>query len=49
MEAAVTGSREAAFQAMLEHPLMPGAQGSLDLLDELLDINKDYVNPGLMN
>ncbi len=43
VEAAVTGSRERAFQAMLMHPLMPGAVGCKALLEELLDINKPYL------
>lgn len=43
VEAAVTGDRERAFQAMLTHPLMPDAQGSQSLLDELLDINKPHL------
>lgn len=45
VEAAVTGDRETAFQAMLAHPLMPGATDSKALLDELLEINRQYVNP----
>jgi len=49
VQAAVTGDRDAAFQAMLEHPLMPGAAASQVLLDELLDINRPYVNPALLN
>jgi 6-phospho-beta-glucosidase len=49
VEAAVTGDRNAAFQAMLEHPLMPGAAESERLLDELLEINRPYVNPALFN
>jgi 6-phospho-beta-glucosidase len=47
VEAAVTGNRKKAFQAMLTHPLMPGATGCMALLDELLDINRPYVNPKL--
>ena len=47
VEAAVTGDRKKAFQAMLTHPLMPGATGCMALLDELLDINRPYVNPKL--
>lgn len=49
VEAAVTGDRNAAFQAMLEHPLMPGAAANQSLLDELLEINRPYVNPLLFN
>lgn len=47
VEAAVTGNRKKAFQAMLTHPLLPGATGCMELLDELLDINRPYVNPKL--
>ncbi|MBI4559548.1 MAG: 6-phospho-beta-glucosidase [Candidatus Hydrogenedentes bacterium] len=43
VEAAVTGNRETAFQAMLAHPLMPGATGSRALLDEMLEINKKHL------
>jgi len=43
VEAAVHGDRDAAFQAMLAHPLMPGAKGCEALLAELLDINKPYL------
>jgi len=43
VEAAVRGDRERAFQAMLTHPLMPGAIGSRKLLDELLEINKPHL------
>lgn len=43
VRAAVTGDREAAFQAMLVHPLMPGAIGSTRLLDELLEINRPHL------
>jgi 6-phospho-beta-glucosidase len=43
VKAAVEGDREAAFQAMLNHPLMPGAVGSKKLLDELLEINRPHL------
>jgi 6-phospho-beta-glucosidase len=43
VQAAVHGDREAAFQAMLIHPLMPGATGSRALLDEMLEINKPHL------
>ena len=43
VEAAVHGCRERAFQAMLAHPLMPGANGAKVLLDELLGINRPYL------
>ena len=43
VDAAVRGDRELAFQAMLANPLMPGATESRVLLDELLEINKPYL------
>ncbi|MCP4644511.1 MAG: 6-phospho-beta-glucosidase [bacterium] len=43
VQAAVSGDRETAFQAMLMHPLMPDARGSRAVLDELLDINKSHL------
>jgi len=43
VEAAVTGDRERAYEAMLAHPLMPGALGSRVLLDELLEINQEHL------
>ncbi|MBX7255773.1 MAG: 6-phospho-beta-glucosidase [Candidatus Hydrogenedentes bacterium] len=43
VKAAVDGDREAAFEAMLTHPLMPGAKASKALLEELLEINKEHL------
>jgi 6-phospho-beta-glucosidase len=43
VRAAVTGDREAAFQALLENPLMPGALDSRRLLDEMLEINREHL------
>lgn len=43
VEAAVAGDREKAFQAMLMHPLMPGALGCDALLGELLEINRSHL------
>ncbi len=43
VEAAVHGDRDAAFKAMLLHPLMPDARGCRALLDELLEINRPYL------
>ena len=43
VEAAVTGDRERVFQAMLLHPLMPGAAGCEALLDDVLEINRPYL------
>lgn len=47
VEAAVTGSRDAALQAMVMNPLMPGYAESEKLLDALVDINREYIHPGL--
>ncbi len=47
--AAVTGDRDTAFQAMLEHPLMPGAAANQALLEELLEINRPHLNPAFFN
>ncbi len=43
VQAAVTGDREMAFQALLLHPLTPDATGCRALLNELLDINKPWL------
>ncbi len=43
VEAAVHGDRNAAFEAMLLHPLMPNARGCRALLDELLELNRPYL------
>ncbi|HOZ46187.1 MAG TPA: 6-phospho-beta-glucosidase [Candidatus Hydrogenedentes bacterium] len=43
VEAAVTGSRETAFQAMLMNPIMPGAMGCRRLLDDLLEVNRPHL------
>jgi len=43
VEAAVKGDRSAAFKAMLLNPLMPNARGCRALLDELLEINRPYL------
>jgi len=43
VEAAVKGDRTAAFNAMLLHPLMPDANGSKALLEELLEINRPHL------
>lgn len=44
VEAAVTGNRDVAFQAMLANPLMPGALGSKGLLDDVLRTNEPYLH-----
>lgn len=43
VEAAVTGDRDAAFQALLLNPLTPNANGCRALLDDLLEVNKPYL------
>ncbi len=43
VEAAVHGDREAAYQAMLAHPLMPGASKCRALLDEVLSVNEPFL------
>ncbi len=43
VEAAVTGDRDAAFLAMLTHPLLPDARRCEMLLDELLEINREFL------
>ena len=44
VEAAVTGNREAAFQALLMHPLTPpNVKQCRALLEEVLEINRPYL------
>ena len=43
VKAAIDGDREAAYQALLAHPLGPDADGVQDLLDDLLEINRPYL------
>jgi 6-phospho-beta-glucosidase len=43
VQAAVTGDREAAFQALLLNPLTPNASGCRKLLDDLLEVNKPHL------
>lgn len=49
VEAGMTGSRRAAFRAMLAHPLMPDAAACETLLEELLEINRPYLHEGFFN
>jgi 6-phospho-beta-glucosidase len=39
----VKGDRERALQAVLMHPLMPEATHAKELLDELLEVNKQHL------
>lgn len=43
IEAAITGSRAVALQAMASHPLVPSVQVAKTLLDEMLECNKRYL------
>jgi 6-phospho-beta-glucosidase len=43
VEAAVNGDRDAAYQALLAHPLGPAADKIHSLLEEMLTINRDYL------
>lgn len=43
VEAAVTGDRERAYQALLIHPLTPGATECKALLDDVLTTNEVYL------
>ena len=45
VEAAVNGNREAAYQALLTHPLGPAADKVQAVLDDLLETNKKYLAP----
>ncbi|GMU93626.1 MAG: 6-phospho-beta-glucosidase [Candidatus Hydrogenedentota bacterium] len=49
VQAAVYGDRDAAFQALLEHPLTPDADGCRKLLDELLDVNREHLRGTFFN
>ena len=43
VEAAVYGHREAAYQALLAHPLGPSADRVRAVLDDLLETNREYL------
>jgi 6-phospho-beta-glucosidase len=43
VDAAVTGDREIAYQALLGHPLTPNAKGCRALLDDLLEVNRAHL------
>jgi 6-phospho-beta-glucosidase len=43
VEAAVTGNREVAYQALLSNPLMPNAHGCKALLEDVLETNRPYL------
>ena len=43
VEAAVTGDRKAAYQALLAHPLGPEADQVQTVMDDLLETNKAFL------
>lgn len=43
VKAAVDGDRDAAYQALLAHPLGPSADKVETVLDDMLNINRDYL------
>jgi 6-phospho-beta-glucosidase len=43
VQAAVNGDREAAYQALLAHPLGPAADKVQEVLDDLLETNRAYL------
>ena len=43
VEAAVYGDRNAAYQALLAHPLGPGADQVQDVLDDMLETNRSWL------
>jgi 6-phospho-beta-glucosidase len=48
VRAAVTASREAAYQAILANPLMPGALDAERLLDDLIVVNRPHLDPAFV-
>jgi 6-phospho-beta-glucosidase len=43
VEAAVHGDRDAAYQALLAHPLGPSADKIQAVLDDMLETHRDYL------
>jgi len=43
VEAAVSGNRQAAFQALLAHPLGPSADKAQVVLEDILETNRNYL------
>lgn len=43
VEAAVTGDKGVALQALTLHPLIPSSGRAKDILDEMLEVNKPYL------
>jgi len=48
IEAAITGDRSIALQAMASHPLLPSVSVAKALLNEMLERNKPYL-PAFFN
>ncbi|GAB6992227.1 6-phospho-beta-glucosidase [Paenibacillus pini] len=43
IDAAVTGDRGLAIQAMAHHPLVPSVEVAIQMLDDMLEANKEYL------
>lgn len=43
VDAALTGDRDAALQALMNHPLLPGVGGCAAILDEVLAVNERHL------
>jgi 6-phospho-beta-glucosidase len=43
VEAAVTGERRVALQALLAHPLVPSFGVAVELVDALIDAHREYL------
>ena len=43
VKAAVNGDVEAAFFALLNHPLVPGADAALAILKDILETNREHL------
>lgn len=43
IDAAVTGDRSLAIQALAHHPLVPSVEVAIAMLDEMLEANKEYL------
>lgn len=43
IDAAVTGDRSLAIQALAHHPLVPSVEVAIAMLDEMLEANREYL------
>ncbi|MNP52740.1 putative 6-phospho-beta-glucosidase [compost metagenome] len=43
IDAAVTGDRALALQALAHHPLVPSVDVAIRMLDEMLEANKEFL------